>query len=150
MDRIILSKTLRSVWDDLGISNRDCTVTMRHAPLASEGAMKPIAQDHFLVLINPNNCLFEATHTISHEGVHVKQFLTGQMVDVPGGFLFEGKFYPEQILHIPAIYRDLPWEKEAWARHTELQESAISKLTRDEKQYLYSVSEDKMNLLMRK
>lgn len=45
---------------------------------------------------------------LAHEMVHVRQYITGQLVDLKPGVLWEGKYYPQDF-----PYEESPWEIEA-------------------------------------
>ncbi len=55
---------------------------------------------------------------LAHEMVHLKQYLTGQLKDVPGMnlALWEGQVYPTSNDPTSSYYWDAPWEIEAFGR----------------------------------
>jgi hypothetical protein len=153
-ERIILRRTFKSNCKDLGIDGRDCTVTLRRADLGApqrignlvkvhEGAMAKIDEDHFLIQVNGAAwSLLHAISALGHEAVHLHQYLRGDMEDVQhkvtkqGGIRWRGKVFTEDVCTCEAMYRDLPWEQEAFGRQPDLFDTAMRALPVDELYYI--------------
>ena len=58
--------------------------------------------------------------TLAHEMVHVKQFITREMVGLVKGTLWKGDFYPDLPQDGSNEYYNRPWEKEAFGREMRL------------------------------
>ena len=79
---------------------------------------------------------------LGHELVHLHQYLCGDMEDVEhevtkqSGIRWRGKVFTEDVTTCEAMYRDLPWEQEAFGRQPDLFDTAMRALPVDELFYV--------------
>lgn len=141
-EKVILTKTFRANCEHLDITNRDCTVTVRRediGPKKQLGSMRQLTPDHFLVLLNSTGFnLFEGISVFGHEMVHVAQYLRGDLTDEREGCGWRGQLFPSLICQV--IYKELPWEQEAFELQPKLHRHSIDSLHRAEVQHVLDVS----------
>lgn len=65
----------------------------------------------------------EALRVISHEVVHIQQYQSGELVYENGEVIWQGEVY-----NLQEQYEDRPWEKEAFAKETSIENIIVSKL----------------------
>lgn len=136
-ERIILTKTFRQNCRDLKIDKHDFVAHIRRVDLGSCSRYARVAHPEpafFAVEMNDRGFnLFDATSSLGHELIHVRQHLYGHMRNTfdPDGVIWKGKFWPAEKCMDRSIYEDLPWEKEAFGAQGMLHLRALRKLHDD-------------------
>jgi hypothetical protein len=131
-EKRILAKCCKTHVTELGIHDRDCTVTIKKTKLPSDidAQMGSFEPGYFAFEINSKGYhLSKAISSLGHELVHLRQFLLGHMKgDDQGGCFWKGQHIPNYICQCGLFYRDLPWEQEAWELQPKLHAKAIKNL----------------------
>lgn len=107
---------------ELGIAEMDFTLDIR---IYEKGEANPgsgwieygdgEAEIYLSYDLSPRECIIDI---LAHEMVHLKQYLTGQLKDIPGMTIavWEGNLYPVSNDPTSKAYWEAPWELEAFGR----------------------------------
>lgn len=138
-ERVILSKTFKQNCRDLSIQKDDFSVQVRRASFSKNPRhyARVVQPDKHLFLVELNSekfNLFDATSSLGHETVHMRQQWRGDMYDHRDGIVWKGKLFPLYVTESREFYNSLPWEKEAWALQPKLHINAMRALNHDERQ----------------
>lgn len=133
-ERRILRATAKVNCVDLGIDKADIIVDVRKLSMGPgyRALIARTGRDHFSMILSESNTLAQSIFAVGHECVHIKQHLTGQMIDTGDGVLWQGQFIHESYCQSQYFYESLPWEIEARARQKPLYDSAMNKLSHDD------------------
>lgn len=107
---------------DLGIADADFTLEIIMYDEAEDFSGSGwIDYGNKVATINISNNLTpqeDRMEILAHEMIHLKQYVTGQLKDVPvlPLAIWEGKFYPVSNDPASTAYWDSPWELEAFGR----------------------------------
>lgn len=109
-----------SMLKQLGLEKYNHAILIKMSTACNGGLTIPIKTlDSFLILIRPGS-IHHIALTLSHELVHVKQVVKGQLKTVKGGHIWMNKFYKNNVK-----YLDQPWEQDAYARQELIMRRAI-------------------------
>lgn len=151
LEKTILSKTFKANSKKLEMHNDDFSVYVRKVKI--KGGPKHYARvaypekGTFLVEINKEGFnLFDATSSLGHETVHMKQYVDGRLKDDEEGSYWQDALYP----HFTAILagNDVPWEQEAWGMQGELHRHAIATLSPQEREHINPEQSNGLNRLL--
>lgn len=140
LEKTILSKTFKANCQKLGLHKHDFFVQVRKAdigpPQHYARVAHPGGKDFFHVEINENGFnLFDASSSLGHETIHMKQYVSGALKDDRrGGSYWHDAHYDPLIVMISG--NDVPWEQEAWALQGEVHKHAVASLTPEERKHI--------------
>lgn len=151
----ILQKSFKIICDELGIAHYDSTIHLTlhkygEAPTNGSGGVASWQPDichfHMFMIAMPIGCMLKI---LSHEMVHVKQRLTGELkIDCEKmEIFFQGEqLNPERISMLQQLTAGtpfagmvngiLPYEKEAYERMKEIAQKTIKKLPSHMQEYI--------------
>lgn len=140
-EKTILTKVFRSNAEELSLSHKDFTVSVRKVSIGAahrRALMTPAEKNHYVFMMNTKAFnLHDAASGLGHEMIHVQQYIRGDMLDIGGAqpedgvTVWKGKHY-SHMLKLTA-YQTLPWEIEAHSQQPILFKKALSKLTHEER-----------------
>ena len=102
---------------------------LKKLPHGEYGYCQPIDEKckSFVVIVQRGLKLFDIITTVTHEMVHVKQFVRKELEEECGRQKWKKKFISES-----TEYRQLPWEKEAFKLQDELAIECLKDIYSDE------------------
>jgi hypothetical protein len=140
LEKTILSKTFKANTEYLGIHNKDFEVRVsgghfgRPTQYARVAHPKP---DLYHIEINRNGFnLFDASSSLGHETIHIKQYTEGHLVDDYDrqGTSWKNNFLPFIIVRL--MGNDVPWEKEAWGLQGKVHKHAVASLAQEHRKLI--------------
>ncbi len=129
----IYQKVFDKACDEMGITNLPGTVNFAELNLKgyAEGVLLEMYEGYYLLAVHVGNNLWSTTYTLSHEIVHLKQYLRKEIQHIPGeGLKWGGIVYPKEVTQTDDFekHKNLPWEVEAYAKQDALHIKVISSL----------------------
>ncbi len=132
LEKTILTKTFMANAKYLNIFNKDFEVKVDGEHFGRPTQYARVAnpkKNYFHVEINRNGFnLFDASSSLGHETIHMKQYLEGDLSDdyTRMGSSWKNNFLPFFLIRL--MGNDVPWEKEAWALQGKLHKNAVESL----------------------
>ncbi len=130
----IYQKVFKKGCEEMGITDLPATVHFAELDLSgyAEGVLLQIADGTYLLAVHSENNLWRTTFTLGHELIHLKQYLKKEIQYIKGeGLMWGGVVFPTSLSQTDnfEIHKNLPWEKEAYARQVVVHQKILSVLS---------------------